>query len=228
MTQTVDAPASTEHVALPPRPEQDAGVEYPESVYLQYLPAIYRQDAFLRRFLLIFESVLAPLERVVGTLPFYTEPGLTPEKFLPWLSHWVGLSLDSAWPIERRRALIASAVEIYRWRGTRHGLKLHIKAYTGVEPLIQEYYEGFVLGRESALGLTTQLVAEARSPLLFVVTVPVPDPAVVDPHVLRTIIEEDKPAHTTYRLRMVRAQAAPRPDAVRGNGRRTRARPGPP
>src|SRR5438552_18404525 len=89
---------------------------YPENIYLQYLPAVYRQDPFLRRLLLIFESVLAPLERVVGTLSLYTEPELAPEEFLPWLAHWVAVSLDSQWTVEQQRALIADAVEIYRWR----------------------------------------------------------------------------------------------------------------
>lgn len=183
----------------------------PESILLQYLPGIYSQDPFLRRLLLIFESVLAPLERVVNTLPLYTEPEMAPEEFLPWLAHWVAVSLDSAWPLERQRALIAHAVEIYRWRGTRQGLKLHIATYTGTEALIQEHNQGFVLGPESRLGWTTGLVAAPRNPLLFVVTVPVPDPRSIDPAVLRAIIEEDKPAHTTYYLRVVRGEAPPYP-----------------
>src|SRR5690349_15429447 len=83
-----------------------------ESRYLQYLPSVYRQDPFLRQLLLIFETVLAPLEDVVNILPLYTEPELAPREFLPWLAHWVNVSLDSAWPLERQRALIANAVEI--------------------------------------------------------------------------------------------------------------------
>jgi len=184
------------------RPAYDG---YPESVYLQYLPVIYRQDPFIRRLLLIFESVMVPLERVVATLPLYTEPEMAPADFLPWLSQWVALSLDTGWPVERQRALIADAVEIYRWRGTRRGLKRHIAAYTGIEPIVQEAQGGFVLGPESGLGWTTQLVTPPRNPLLFIVTVPVHDPRRVSPEVLRAIVEEDKPAHAVYRLRVVRA-----------------------
>ncbi|HZS91139.1 MAG TPA: phage tail protein I [Chloroflexota bacterium] len=187
------------------------GSRYPESVYLSYLPAVYREDPFLRRFILIFESILAPLERMVDTLPLYTEPDIAPRDFLPWLAHWVALSLDSAWPEESQRALIANAVEIYRWRGTRRGLALHIKCYTGLEPIIQEYGEGFVLGRNAALGYTTNLVSATPDPLLFVVTVPAKNPDTIDLQVLRTIIDEDKPAHATYRVRVVRS-AGPRDD----------------
>lgn len=192
---------------------------YSESVYLQYLPAIYRQDAFIRNLLLIFESVLLPLEKVVGTLPLYTEPEMAPEEFLPWLAHWVALSLDSAWPVERQRVLIARAVEIYRWRGTRRGLKLHVEAYTGVEPLIQEYRDGFVLDTESSLGLTTRLITAPRDPFFFVVTVPVPDPQTLDPQVLHAIIDEEKPAHTTYQLCIVQGRRARLRHAAIGNGR---------
>ena len=179
-----------------------------ESVYLRYLPSIYRQDSFIRRLLLIFESVLLPLEGLVDTLALYTEPELTPAEFLPWLAQWVGLALDASWPLDRQRTLIHDAAEIYRWRGTRHGLALHIQAYTGTTPHIQEYADGFVLGRDSALGRTTQLRQAVRDPLLVVVTVPVPAGATVDPAVLRAIIEEDKPAHVSYRLRLVSGTAA--------------------
>lgn len=190
------------------RREMPVGDGLPESAYLQYLPGIYRRDPFIRRLLLIFESVMVPIERVVDVLPLYTEPEMAPEEFLPWLSHWVDMALDTSWPVERQRALIANAVEIYRWRGTKRGLKMHIAAYTGVEPIVQEYQGGFVLGRESGLGWTTQLVTTPRNPLLFVVTIPVRDPRGIDPAVLRAIVEEDKPAHAVYRLRVVRASTA--------------------
>jgi phage tail-like protein len=198
---------TTEIVQQPQPSHQNTG-EAPESAYLRYLPTIFQQDPFLQRFLLIFESVLRPIERTVDNLPHYTEPELAPESFVPWLAHWVSVALDSAWPIERQRALVASAVEIYRWRGTRYGLKLHLWAYTGVEPLIQEYQGGFVLGSDNALGWTTQVVQAQANSLLFIVTVPTTNPRSLDPQVLRTIIEEDKPAHTTYRLRVVRAGMA--------------------
>lgn len=179
-----------------------------ESMYLRYLPALYQDDAFLQRFLMIFESVLGPIDRTISNLPIYTEPEMAPEEFLPWLAQWVALTLDFAWPVERQRALIANSVEIYRWRGTRYGLKLHIQCYTGHEPIIQEYRSGFVLGSESGLGWTTQLLNSPPNPLLFVVTVPISNPRAVNAAILRQIVEDDKPAHTTYRLRVVLAGAA--------------------
>lgn len=191
------------------RSVQAASDRYPaQSRYLRYLPGIYQRDPFLGRFLLIFESVLGPIERLVGNLPLYTEPAFAPREFVPWLAHWVAVSLDSTWPIERQRALIESAVEIYRWRGTRRGLALHIAAYTGVRPIIQEERDGFVLGGESGLGWTTRLLHTTPTPMHFVVTVPTPQPTTLSEEVLRAIIEEDKPAHATYGLRIVRCSPA--------------------
>lgn len=190
----------------------------PESIYIRYLPTIMQQDHFLRRFLMIFESVLKPLEELIDTLPLYTEPEMTPEDYLPWLAQWTALSLDSSWPIERRRALIAHAVEIYRWRGTAYGLKLHILCYTGIEPLIQESRGGFVLGGDNRLGWTTILQTAPANPLLAVITVPVSDPRQVDVQILRQIIEESKPAFITYRLRVVRARTIPPAPARPRNG----------
>ena len=90
-----------------------------ESMFLRYLPGLYQDDSFTQRFLMIFESVLGPIDRTIAALPLFTEPEMTPEEFLPWLAQWVGLTLDHSWPVDRQRALIANAVEIYRWRGTR-------------------------------------------------------------------------------------------------------------
>jgi phage tail-like protein len=205
--------------ALEPTERVDLSSQIAESAYIRYLPGIYHQDLFLRRFLMIFESVLRPIEEMVDILPAYTEPEHTPSDFLPWLAQWVATALESSWPLARQRALIANSVEIYRWRGTSYGLKLHIRTYTGIEPLIQEYRGGFVLGADNRLGWTTLLTVAPVNQLLFVVTVPVVDPRDVDPQVLRQIIEESKPAHTTYRLRLVRATVQSQSTQPRGGPR---------
>ena len=205
--------------ALEPIERVDLSPQIAESAYIRYLPGIYHQDLFLRRFLMIFESVLRPIEEMVDILPAYTEPEHTPDDFLPWLAQWVATALDSSWPLARQRALIANSVEIYRWRGTSYGLKLHIRTYTGIEPLIQECRGGFVLGTDNRLGWTTLLTAAPVNQLLFVVTVPVVDPRDVDPQVLRQIIEESKPAHTTYRLRLGRATVPSQSTQPRGGPR---------
>ena len=49
-----------------------------KSRYIQYLPALYRDDEFMTQFLLIFESVMRPLENSVNNLELFLDPKMTP------------------------------------------------------------------------------------------------------------------------------------------------------
>lgn len=150
---------------------------------LQYMPSIYRDDEFLERFLTIFEEVLSPVELVLENIHLYFDPGMTPESLLPWLAAWVDLSLDENWPIEKRRQLIKAGVELYRWRGTRRGLREYLRIYTGVDPEIIEHFD-----------------EEDGGPHRFTVAVTVSDPEALDERTVHRVINAEKPAHTTYAL----------------------------
>ena len=54
-----------------------------------------------------------------------------PEESIEWLSSWIGLTFDTAFPEPRRRALLAAAPELYRARGTPRGLGMAIDVATG-------------------------------------------------------------------------------------------------
>ena len=172
------------------------------SSYLKYLPAIYSDNDFMGRFLMIFEHVLGPVESILDNLSYYFDPGTIPQELLPWLASWVNLVLDDTWPLERRRALVKSAVELYQLRGTRRGVKEYIHAYTGVEPNIEEDFAGLILGESAQLGRNTVL-GGGGGQYTFTVTLELEDPDSVELGQLRTIIEEEKPAHTSYTLRIV-------------------------
>jgi phage tail-like protein len=173
------------------------------SSYLQYLPAFYREDDFTGRFLNIFEDILKPIEGIVDDLAFYFDPGTAPQSFLPWLASWVGLVLDERWPEARRRQLIKSVVELYRWRGTKRGLSEYLRIYTGVVPQITEP----VVRPKAKLDAGTKLGAGAYlgggEPFTFDVTIAAKDLAEVDIDAVRAIIESQKPAHTTYTLKVL-------------------------
>ena len=173
-----------------------------QSAYLQYLPSIYSESEFMGRFLMIFESVLGPLESMVDNTAHYLDPRTTPEEILPWLASWVNLVLDESWPIERRRLLVRSAVQLFRWRGTRRGLREYLRVYTGVEPEIVEGYGGIPLGQNTRLGWNTVLGSGMHH--TFTVTLEVEDPTSVNTGHVKAIIEAEKPAHTGYRLRIVK------------------------
>jgi len=171
------------------------------SSYLKYLPALYSEDEFMGRFLRIFESILEPIERIVGQIDIYLDPRMMPPEFLPWIASWLDLALDENWPEKKRRSLISSVVELYRWRGTHKGLREYLKIYTGVEPFITEHFGGIKLHSETRLGHNTFLgTTQGHS---FTVTLQSEGNGQIDKrmeHTVKTIIEAEKPAHTAYTL----------------------------
>ncbi len=171
------------------------------SSYLEYLPAIYSQGDFMGRFLMIFESILGPIEGVLDNISHYFDAGTAPRELLPWLASWVNLALDETWPLERRRELVGSAVELFRDRGTRRGLREYLRVYSGVEPRITEDYGGISLAGQARLGLNT--VLGAGRPNTFRVTLELDDPNSVNVEQLKAIIEAEKPAHSGYTLEIL-------------------------
>ena len=193
------------------------------SKYLQYLPPIYSESDFVGRFLMIFESILGPIEDVIGNLSYYFDPLTAPEELLPWLASWVNVEVDESWPIEKRRQLIRYAVELFRWRGTSRGLKEYLRIYAGVEPRITENYGGMPLTDQSRLGLNTVLGSSDRH--TFTVTLEVEDPESLNLEHIRAIIESEKPAHVAYKLEILKKQpettqvdASPSPEAHKDIG----------
>lgn len=154
---------------------------------LNYLPDIYADghddsgSLFLDGLLRIFDATWAPLARQIDQMYAYFDPRLTPRDFLPWLGTWVDLVLDENWPEARRRELVAHAAELYRRRGTAGALRDYLEIYTGIRPEILE--DG-----------------GAANPFQFTVRFHVPPGNLLDQVRIRRIIEQEKPAHTTYIL----------------------------
>jgi phage tail-like protein len=171
------------------------------SAYLRFLPAIYSENEFMGRFLMLFQSVLDPIEGMVDNAASYFDPATTPEEVLPWLASWVSLVLDESWPLAQRRRLTGAAVELFAWRGTHWGLTEYLRIYTGAEPEISEDFGGIPVGEQSWLGWNTAL--GDGNPFTFTVTLRVDNPATVNVLHVKDIIEAQKPAHAAYALRLV-------------------------
>ena len=174
----------------------------PRSRLLSYLPGIFGEgeDAdFLGRYLMIFETISDQFDQIIAGLPDRFDSSVAPEAFLPWLASWVGAVIDDGWPVARRRAILARAMDLHRWRGTVRGLTEHLQLYSGYKPEIVERGTGMSLGAETQLGYQTVL-GKGDRPHHFSVVLRVPDPTEFDRARLRTIIEAQRPAHTTYSL----------------------------
>jgi phage tail-like protein len=157
------------------------------SRYLQHLPMIFHENDFLRGFLLIFEAIWEPLEWRQDCIEYYADPRTCPAAFLPWLAGWLNLAFPPQWPESHMRRVLAEAMNLYRWRGTRYGLERIIEVYTGLTPLISE---------------------RPDQPYVFFISLTVPAAAGVDQAQLDSLIRTHKPAHAGYVLDVVRERAS--------------------
>ncbi|MBW4635561.1 MAG: hypothetical protein KME30_27850 [Iphinoe sp. HA4291-MV1] len=170
------------------------------SSYLQYLPSSLQADPFLRDLLLAFERILSnsdrldpsslALEEYIEDISTYFNPVKTPLEFLPWLAGWVALSLRDDWEEETKRQFINEIVPLYRLRGTKTGLekilKLYLKSYKFPEKVEIFEFENL--------------------PNYFQVQLTIPDPD-FDKYwriakIAKAIIDQEKPTHTFYALKI--------------------------
>jgi phage tail-like protein len=174
------------------------------SSYLDHLPAVFRQDAFLGRFLLAFETLLsqppldAPqpaLEEMIEDIAHFFRPSETPAEFLPWLAGWVALSLREDWEEDTKRKFLQEIVPLYRKRGTKDGLESMLRIYIGEDVPITIYdtdgdFEKF---EPPAHFFQVEMTVRDRDPVLLQHR----------QQIAMAIIEQEKPAHTFYALQIM-------------------------
>lgn len=186
--------------------------------YIEHLPAIYRRSDAVGRNLVrdvcfLFEHMFDSIEQKTNDGWRFYDPHVAPPEFLEWLARWTAFTTDMDWPEAERRALIKRAVDLYRIRGTKRGLTLFLKLFTGHEPTIEENtwpFKGFrVEGEGAEQGARVALDSVILPPVdlahCFVVTIPMKFEDVTPEMVIRIhqIIQLEKPAHTHYYLKFL-------------------------
>jgi phage tail-like protein len=155
-----------------------AGIPRDKSTWLQYLPAIYSDDEFLGRYLLIFESILSPIIWLIDNFDMYLSPDTMPQEWMAWVASWFDLLLVADLPLERQRELIRQAGWLFLRRGTRAGLQRLLELYFGVTPEIIE-----------------------DETCHFLVRLPLSQSSVkLGPDVANRLIQSQKPAFAAYTL----------------------------
>lgn len=129
--------------SLPPLARDGAysvipGIARERSTWLEYLPAIYSDDEFIGRFLLIFESIMDPIVWMIDNFDLYLSPEVAPQEWLAWMAGWFDVLLVPELPIERQRNLLQQIGWLFMRRGTRVGLERLLELYFGVQPEIIE------------------------------------------------------------------------------------------
>jgi len=164
------------------------------------LPAVYQEGDFGMRFIGALETLLDPIVAVLDALPAHFSPGHAPRDVLDLLSAWLGVELDESQTPAQRRAMVRQAAEIGRRRGTRAGMELALSLAFPKLPLRVD----------DPGGVRTTPPDEGMEPPspTFIVYCDKPIAEEVQAAVARCI-EQYKPVHTTYRLRVKAAKKRP-------------------
>jgi phage tail-like protein len=174
-----------------------AGLESPHPLG-EHLPALFQEDGFAQRLAGAFDTMLAPAIGSLDNLEAYLDPGLAPEDFLEFLAGWLGIALDETWPVERRRALVASAAELYRLRGTVRGLRAHVAIFTGGDVDVEENgAAAYSMAPGGAMPGTAELRLHVR--------VRLSDPKSTSVARLDALVASAKPAHVPHTVEIVQA-----------------------
>jgi phage tail-like protein len=117
-------------------------VFYPERSYLDFLPALYREDrasaAQLRRFLAPVEALFDEIDEQVDSLPGKIDPRSAPDEWHAFLLRWLGFSAVESLDAATRRALLAAAPHLLAGRGTLEALQRVLDILTSGYALIED------------------------------------------------------------------------------------------
>ncbi|MEU0563729.1 phage tail protein [Dactylosporangium sp. NPDC006015] len=149
-----------------------------------FLPAVLAEDRFVAGVAHGIDDLLAPVLLSIDTLAEYLDPRLAPDDFVDWLGSWLGIVRDPAVPAERRRELLANAVDLYGWRGTVWGLERFLALATGGR--VEVHDNGGCVIEEEAVG---QWSGPVR------VRVFVPASAGLDTAWYERVVSDQVPAH---------------------------------
>jgi phage tail-like protein len=161
------------------------------------LPAVYQEGDFGMRFIGALETLLDPIVAVLDALPAHFSADHAPRDVLDLLSSWLGVDLDESQTPAQRREMVRQAAELGRRRGTRRGLELALSLGFPKLPLRVED-----LGGVRTAPPDGGMDAPAAT---FIVYCDKPIAEEVQAAVARCI-EQYKPVHTTYRLRVKAAK----------------------
>jgi phage tail-like protein len=161
------------------------------------LPSLYQDGDFGMRFVGALEELLDPIVAVLDALSAHFDPNHAPRDILELLAAWLGVDLDESQDIRHQREMVRRAAELGRRRGTVKGLELALALHFPELPLRVEDNGGVFYETRPA-------PADNRA-ASFVVYCDRPVEENVQAGIARCI-EQYKPVHSTYRLRVKAAK----------------------
>lgn len=119
-------------------PEHLEGLPRDQSMWLEYLPPIYAEDEFTPRFLLIFESIQAPIEWLLDHFYMHFTATYAPPDWLQWFGRWADILVPAQIEEAKQRAIIAELGPLFLTRGTPNSLSRHLELVFDKKPSIKE------------------------------------------------------------------------------------------
>ena len=145
------------------------------------------------RFVGALETLLDPIVAMLDALPEHFDPDYAPRDILNLLSAWLGVDLDESQPIAVQRDTIRRAAELGRRRGTKGGLELALSLALPRHAAAR--------GGRGRRDSRDDVENSGSKTAAFVVYCDKPVDEEVQAAIARCI-EQFKPVHTAYRLRV--------------------------
>ena len=161
------------------------------------LPALYQDGDFGMRFVGALEELLDPIVAILDGLPAHFDPNFAPPDVLSLLAAWLGVDLDETQDIKHQREMVRRSAELSRRRGTVKGLELALKLHFPEVPMRVEDGGGVIWHGHPA--------PKGNASADFVVYCDMAVEENVQAAIARCI-EQYKPVHSTYRLRVKAAK----------------------
>ena len=114
------------------------GIPRHKSNWMKYLPEVFDSFEFTGRYLLIFESVAAPLFWTIDNFDLYLSPEIMPEEWIQWVSSWFDILVLPELYIDKQRRILEQLGWLFLRRGTPSGLERMLELYFDVTPEIIE------------------------------------------------------------------------------------------
>lgn len=167
---------------------------------IETLPGVYQEDPLAGTLTSVFDDAFAPILSTIDNFAAYLDPGLTPADFVDWLAGWVGIEPDETWPVERRRAIVALAVQLHRRRGTVAGLAMQLRLLGAADVAVKD-------SGGASWSRTPGSKPPGDGSFSVTVTVTPPKKGQVDEARITALVASAKPAHVTHKV-TIAARAA--------------------
>ena len=101
---------------------------------IRHLPSIYQENDFLRNYLMIFQHIMNETSITLDNIDNLFRPMEVDSRFLPLISSWIGVNHELLGTEDIARKVLQYAVPLYRYRGTKLGMRALLFLVTGVVP----------------------------------------------------------------------------------------------